>query len=65
MVEISQAESMLIKSLDNSVSIRQTSKTKRHRGKYYMEESNRAINLLNTVRESLFSRKEKFVPTND
>lgn len=65
MVEINKLESMLIKRLDDSISIRQTSKTKRHRGKYYMEESSRAINLLNLVRDSISNRKGKFVPTND
>ena len=61
MIEISKNESALIRKLDKSVPIRQTVKSKKHRGKYFIEETYDVLKLLNYVRDLLFNGKEKSI----
>lgn len=61
MIEINKNESILIRNLDDSVTIRQTVKSKKHRGKYFMEESHKALQLLNYVRDLISNGKEKSI----
>lgn len=50
MIEISKNESIAIRKFNSNVVIRQTVKSKNHRGKYFMEETSEAMNLLAIVR---------------
>lgn len=61
MIEISKNESILIRKLDKSIVIRQTVKSKKHRGKYFLEESYEALKLLIYVREMISNGKEKSI----
>ena len=61
MIEISKNESALIRKLDKSVSIRQTVKSKKRRGKYFIEETYNTLKLLNYVRDLIFNGKEKSI----
>ena len=51
MVEISKQE------LNGKIYIISTSKSKKRRGKYYIEESPKALKLLNNVRKNIFKER--------
>ena len=57
MVEISKQESQMIRELNGKIYIISTSKSKKRRGKYYIEESPKALKLLNNVRKNIFKER--------
>lgn len=60
MIEITKQEAIIMRKYNNDVVISQTMKSKRHRGKYFLEESKQNMILLKEVKRELFCRKEKF-----
>jgi hypothetical protein len=64
MVEITKQEAMYIRKHYQEINIAQTVKSKRHRGKYFLEETAESMDILNKIERNGFDGKEKFSSEN-
>jgi hypothetical protein len=64
MIEITKQEAMYIRNNYHEINIAQTVKSKRRRGKYFLEETIESMDILNKIKQIELNGKEKFSSEN-